>query len=411
MTRAAYGVGPAAAVLRPRVRPAPAVRPAASKPLRGFNAVLGRALAGTPPRPAASAPPGRPTAAPAPGAAAAPAPGSGVGAAAALGGGPPPAAPTPLRLEDFPRPPGDNGWGIHWIPTLRQPPEVVDRFVREAKEMGIKWVVFLNDDAKVGDNDYLVKRLVENGIMPIMRIYTPNGRPIQGDLAALVRHYTRLGVYYYQLYNEPNLNVENPEGRPDIDRYLDRWVPAARIVAANGGYPGFGALAPGGNMDDLEFLRIALERLIARGEVDALDRAWLSMHNYMFNHPLDYAEDSNGYLKFRWYDRIVREKLGRPMPIIGTEGGAYPGAHEDRRFPPLSPEEQVRRVVDAYRYMDRREPYYFAFSYWVIANEEGGGYDRAFTDHALFRPGGRVSPIVSALKTLAGAARGKEVKH
>jgi hypothetical protein len=45
----------------------------------------------------------------------------------------------------------------------------------------------------------------------------------------------------------------------------------------------------------------------------------------MFNHPLDYAEDSNGYLKFRWYDRIVREKLGRPMPIIGTEGGSLPG--------------------------------------------------------------------------------------
>ncbi len=327
-----------------------------------------------------------------------------------------PAAPgrvgtAPLRLEDFPRPPGDNGWGIHWIPTLRQPPEVVDRFVREAKEMGIKWVVFLNEDARIGDNDYLVKRLVENGIMPIMRIYTPNGRPIQGDLAALVRHYVRLGVYYYQLYNEPNLSVENPEGRPDVDKYLDRWVPAARVVAHNGGYPGFGALAPGGNMDDLEFLRIALDRLVARGEADALDRAWLSMHNYMFNHPLDYAEDSNGYLKFRWYDRIIREKLGRPMPIIGTEGGAYPGAHEDKRFPPLSEAEQVRRVVDAYRYMDRREPYYFAYSYWIIANEEGGGYDRAFTDHALFKSGGRVSPIVSALKALAAQGHGKEVKH
>jgi len=150
---------------------------------------------------------------------------------------------------------------------------------------------------------------------------------------------------------------------------------------------------------------------VARGEADALDRAWLSMHNYMFNHPLDYAEDSNGYLKFRWYDRIIREKLGRPMPIIGTEGGAYPGAHEDKRFPPLSEAEQVRRVVDAYRYMDRREPYYFAYSYWIIANEEGGGYDRAFTDHALFKSGGRVSPIVSALKALAAQGRGKEVKH
>lgn len=302
-------------------------------------------------------------------------------------------------MAEFPKPPGDNGRGMHWVPITHTAEDVVDRFVKEAREMKIKWMVILNDDANIGGNDYLVRRLVENGIMPVMRIYTPNGRPIQGDLEAMVRHYKALGVYYYQLYNEPNLNVENPDGVPNVDRYLDRWIPAAKKVAAAGGLPGLGALAPGGNFDDIEFLKQTLDRIKQRGEVSVLDNAWLSMHNYTLNHPLDYAKDSNGFLKFKWYDAIVREKLGRQMPIIGTEGGTHVGSSDDKTFPPIDEAKQVDMVTGAYRYMKNREPYNFAYTYWIIANEAGGGADTAFSHQALFKRDG-VSPLVDALKKL-----------
>ncbi len=82
-----------------------------------------------------------------------------------------------IPLEAFPRPIGDNGWGIHWIPTVKQDPGVVDRFISQVNAMHIKWVVFLNDGSNIGDNDYLVDRLVESGIMPVMRIYRSNSRP------------------------------------------------------------------------------------------------------------------------------------------------------------------------------------------------------------------------------------------
>ncbi|MCL5264138.1 MAG: hypothetical protein M1343_02910 [Chloroflexi bacterium] len=304
-----------------------------------------------------------------------------------------------MALSDFPRPEGDNGRGMHWVPTLSSSNAVVDRFVREAKEMKIKWMVILNDDAKIGANDYLVKQLVANGIMPIMRIYTPNGKPVQGDIGALVKHYRSLGVYYYQLYNEPNLNVENPDGIPNVDRYLDRWLPAAKAVTEAGGYPGLGALSPGGNFDDTQFLSQTLDRIKQRGEVATLDKAWLSMHNYTLNHPLDYAKDSNGFMKFKWYDAIVREKLGRQMPIIGTEGGTHIGSADDRTFPAINEARQIEMVTGAYRYMKKREPYNFAYTYWIIANEEGGGADTAFSHQALFKRGGQ-SPLVDALKKL-----------
>ncbi|MCS7220777.1 MAG: hypothetical protein RML36_09630 [Anaerolineae bacterium] len=286
----------------------------------------------------------------------------------------------PLALSEYPQPAGNNGRGLHWIPTTSSSPAVVDRFVAEAQRMGVRWVTFLNRGTEIGANDYLVKRLVEAGIMPVMRIYTDAGAPIEGDLAALVRHYRSLGVHYFQLYNEPNLRVENGGRMPDVKRYLDLWLPAARIVAANGGLPGFGALSPQGDVDDLTFLQEALRQIKARGATDALNRAWLSVHNYGVD-----------YLRVRRYDEILRQELGRSLPQIGTEGGVYCGPH-------LSEEEQVRILADAYRYMRHREPYYLAYTYWVIANALGGGHDPAWESQALFRVDGKVSPLVAILQ-------------
>ena len=305
-----------------------------------------------------------------------------------------------MALSEFPKPVGDNGRGIHWVPTTHSSSDVVDRFVHEAVDMKMKWAVILNEGTDVGGNDYLVQQLVKNGIMPVMRVYTPEGSQIQGDLGALVRHYKAMGVSYFQLYNEPNLNEENGGANPDIDKYLDKWIPAARAVTEAGGLPGFGALAPGGNMDDMEFLRIALDRIKARGQTDVLDKAWLAMHNYTLNHPLDYTKDSNGFLKFKFYDQMIREKLGRSMPIIGTEGGTHVGAQNDGEYPEISEAKQVDMVQGAYNYMKNRDPYNFAYSYWVIANEEGGGTEPKFSKQALFQPD-KISPVVDALKRLS----------
>ncbi|GAB4564770.1 MAG: hypothetical protein Kow0047_14760 [Anaerolineae bacterium] len=290
----------------------------------------------------------------------------------------------PWSLADYPQPANNNGRGIHWIPTVRSSPEVVDRFVAEAQRMGIRWVTFLNEGTRIGDNDYLVKKLVQAGIMPVLRVYTDAGAQIEGDLGAMVRHYRALGVHYFQLYNEPNLRVENGGQAPDVKRYVDRWVAAARTVIANGGLPGFGALSPQGDVDDLTFLRQALEEIKARGDLDVLDRAWLSVHNY-----------GADYLRVRQYDQIVRDVLGRSLPQIGTEAGIYVDGQ-------ISLDQQVRILSDAYGYMARREPYYLAYTYWIIANQLGGGHDPAWEHQALFRADGWVSPLVDILRSQSG---------
>ena len=307
-------------------------------------------------------------------------------------------ASTTWTLDTYPRPVEDTGRGIHWVPTNKSSNETVDRFVGEAKDMKASWVVFLNDGAQVGDNDYLVKKLTESGIEPVMRIYSSGVGSIGGDIEGMVRHYKSMGVNYFQIFNEPNLAVENRGEKPDVNRYLDNWIPLARRVTAAGGLPGFGALAPGGDVDDLAFLRDSLKGIKARGATDTLDHAWLSMHNYTGNRPVGDTSDSNGFLKFRWYDRIMRETIGRPLPVIGTEGGAYAGNQSDRRFAAMSPDQARDSMANSMAYMNgKQEPYLFANTIWVIANAEGGGHDPQWEKHALFS-NGRTNPIVDLLK-------------
>jgi hypothetical protein len=276
---------------------------------------------------------------------------------------------------------------MHWIPTTSSSPDVVDRFVAALKAMRIKWIPFLNDGTNIGANDYLVQQLKANGLEPVLRIYTPGLQPVSGpSVGAMVRHYKALGVNYFQIYNEPNHSVENDGQSPDVNRYLDRWIPAAKVVVENGGLPGFGALSPGGEFKDTEFLAQAIDGLRARGELGLLDRAWLASHNYQGDRPL---ADPEGFSRFKVYAEVLQQKLGRLLPIIGTEGGTFVGGPQDEP-------RRIALVTDAYRYMAAREPYNFAYSYWVVANAAGGGHDPAWEWQALIHPDGQ-SPLVDAL--------------
>ncbi|RMG96677.1 MAG: hypothetical protein D6706_09770, partial [Chloroflexi bacterium] len=286
-----------------------------------------------------------------------------------------------IPYQAFPTPPGNNGWGMHWIPTVKQDPAVVDRFVGELVRMHIKWVVFLNEGTNIGDNDYLVDRLVENGIMPVMRVYRSGVLPYDGNLGAMVAHYRARGVYYFQLYNEPNVNDENHQGFANPNQYALTWAAAARDVINNGGLPGIGAFSPGGAYNHYEFLDRTLRALAFNGDQDLLNWAWLSVHNY---HGLRPYDDPDGFLLFRRYDEIVRSHLGRSLPMIGTEGGSYSP----------DPAVQTEFLRFQYTYMRQAEPYFLAFSYWLLANEAGGSFDPRWEWQALFRPG-YVHPVVT----------------
>ena len=304
----------------------------------------------------------------------------------------PAAASGPLALAAYPRPPLDNGLGMHWVPTTSTKPADVDRLMPELRAMNVRWVTLLNDNSNIGKNDYLVGQLKASGIEPVMRVYTNGMEPIQGDLGAMVRHYKERGVNYFQLYNEPNTTVENAGREPDVNRYLDAWLPAARTVAENGGHPGIGALSnsqTAGVQDDVKFMDATLREIVKRGAAGVLDRAWISAHNYSANP----VTDELGLRRANDYNKLATELLGRALPVIGTEGGIAAGAN-------ISEAQQAQQITAAMRHMrDQREPYNFAYSQWVLANQTAGGSDPALESQALIRQN-YTSPLVASLKEL-----------
>jgi hypothetical protein len=369
-----------------------------------------------------------------------------------------PAAPRPgfNPLAAYPRPPADNGRGVHFAPTTNGlHPKVVNYFVAELRQMNIKWLKVLQNDQPQVTNPYLLEQLAQAGIEPVMRVYKPFNEPYR-HLPELVTQASALGVHYFELYNEPNLAGEAGGWRDDesinVDRMVDLWLMAAHDVQAAGGYPGLPPLAGGGAVDDMQFLRQFLAGLQARGQVDMLAGAWLPVHNYFLNHPLAYPadpvnvhdvlltqaeiaahglspaqaqainearrraklpreqggfwvgntidEDSNGFGKFEAYANIFYEQFGFYVPVLGTEGGAIIGAAEDPRYPPVRAQDLTILTLNAYHAMlDDAPPYFFVHMPWLLANAAGEHFDERFEQAAWYKNRqGETLPVVDALK-------------
>jgi hypothetical protein len=369
-----------------------------------------------------------------------------------------PAAPQPdlNPLAAYPRPPADNGRGVHWAPTTQpMPPEIVDYFIPELLPMNIKWVKFLQDDRPEVTHRYLIEQLVANDIEPVMRVYQPFNDPYR-HLPELVSRATDMGVHYFELYNEPNVAGPAggwPEGEsPSVGKMVDLWILAARDIHAAGGHPSLPPLAGGGTVDDMLFLRQFLDGVRARGQAGLLPEAWIPVHNYFLNHPLDYPtdpvnvadvpltaveieardlapeqvetinlarrraklprakggfwvgntidEDSNAFRKFEAYANIFYHRFGYHLPLISTEGGAIAGAAEDPRYPPVRVADVTDLTLAAYHAMlDGAPPYFLAHTPWLLANQAGGHPDERFENAAWYKDReGTVLPVVEALK-------------
>jgi hypothetical protein len=336
------------------------------------------------------------------------------------------------------------------------PPEVVGYFMPELRAMNIRWVKFLQADQPQVTHPYLVEQLVAEGIEPVMRVYQPFNQPY-AHLGELVAQAVSMGVHYFELYNEPNL--AGPAGgwqegqSVNVERLVDLWILAARQVRAAGGHPSLPPLAAGGTVDDLVFLRQFLDGVGARGQTDLLPGAWLPVHNYFFNHPLDYPNDpvnlrseplteaeiaergltpeqvgaidlarrnsrlpralggfwvgdtidadSNAFRKFEAYAHLFFSRFGYYLPVIGSEGGAIMGAAEDPRYPPVTDQDLTQLTLGAYHAMlDRVPAYFLAQISWLLANQAGGNGDERFDEAAWYKDrAGTVLPVVNALKS------------
>lgn len=264
------------------------------------------------------------------------------------------------RLSQFPRPPGDNGRGLHATIDVREVPNhpSISTCLEHLKQFGAKWTVWYAGDE-------LQAQLAANltwqaGIMPVIR---PKAL-IDGASVVWEAYCEELKKNsipcYIQIYNEPGDPREWRSGTPGgYEKFFAaRWVEAANRVIAAGGFPGLQILGKE------EWDAVVLE---AGGSNPLWQKAWFCLHNYGANHPPAYPyddrnqkdhpgatilTDDTAVLNFLEYAKWMQDSLGFTLPIIGGEGGWRWGNEEDSRYPQILEEQHAqyhREMFDWFR--------------------------------------------------------------
>ena len=366
---------------------------------------------------------------------------------------------SPLPLNAFPRPPDDNGLGVHWSTHLyAQTDASTSYFVSELARLNVRWIKLINDGVNGRDYDRTIDELVKRGIMPVLRLYQRCNKPYDPvGLEKIVRHYAPKGVHYYELYNEPNLPGKpggwcQEGGAPQPEYLAQVWADAARTIYLAGGYPSLPSLfapskkSPGWRQD---FFYRFFDAVREQGQESVLYYSWAPIHNYNINHPPDYprddvnltsrpltqaeierhrltseqvvginharaaarepggfyvgdnlTDDSTCFLHFvAWRDQF-HDLFGFDLPLISTEGGATRGSAEDPRYPMVDGRTVAEWTLRQADYMlDQAPDYYFATMTWLLAQHALGYDEPNWEVNAWYHDReGSQEPVVDMLK-------------
>ncbi len=274
-----------------------------------------------------------------------------------------------------PRETGRGVVGVHAAPIL-SPPVNMDFWLDELQAMGVEWLKLL--DGGGTRNVEWIRRLIEAGITPIVRLYQGHQFPgrLNTELIERVSELVSAGVDYFEIANEPNLTDEWEAAWKEkvdyhdsalVSRVASDWWADAKEVIRRGGKPAFPAMAPterGGtnqHFSSVEWARRILMHVAANNGTEFQGylrdgTIWIATHASPFSRPFDYEPNWGSFqddMCLRGYeilrDTCQREFNIKPM-IIATEGGCYSPEHlEDLQWSaPYSEQEWGTRTAELY---------------------------------------------------------------
>ncbi len=158
-------------------------------------------------------------------------------------------------------------------------------------------------------------QMVATGITPIVRLWRPRfGASLYTtDMVRAWKEYMAAGVRWFELYNEPNLEIEWPEGFPPdynnitsvIAPLMTNWLLFAEKIVEMGGYPAFPALAesviPSEDVSSwlIMMLQYLADNFYDRFRAVANGGLWCATHPYFYNH---FYQEASGPLQPRMPD-------------------------------------------------------------------------------------------------------------
>lgn len=337
------------------------------------------------------------------------------------------------RLRTYPRPPQDNGIGLHYHVDLS--PELIQRTVANLKSIRATWTMIYAQDEQLAES--AATACFRAGIMPVVRIGklidegfdpVPYVHALRRALAASdFPHDPAYPPLYVQVYNEPEdwrewlphdkpQGWQMPENWPQI--FGRNWAQQAVRIYDAGGYPGIQVL-------DRDGFDQAVDAIAAMKRRDIWQRAFFVHHNYGENHPPSYPYDARNQqdkpgctilqdyicaLKFQAHASWMQERLGLVLPLIGGEGGWLPGSEEDKRYPKVEPPLHAAYTSEMFQWLrsgvlSNGQPlpdYLFSITAWIAGSWTFQGQN--WWDNPLF-PDGKLTQTIEAMQAIPAFER------
>lgn len=316
----------------------------------------------------------------------------------------------------YPRPENDNGWGVHGPASTNRYGQEFWPLIRDILlETHTKWFLML--DAGDASNIGLAKRLVDLGIMPIVRLYRsqPNPGHLSGGQLEAIKRYLAVGCVYFITNNEPDSPREWSKPMPKnwLEVVVDNAIIDWEHITKAGGIFVFPAFSFGGDRQDIP------QMIVNKGRQDIFERLVWSVHNYSLGRPLLYPEDDvtrngtpipaatynaashykganwcwevsrdevnrqrrelanpqasvltdpTGFRAFEWINQRIVQAVGHSIPIMGTESGQNVHAGDGTaRWPYADPYRASQMTFEQYQYTAQVD-YYYCHCSWLLGH-------------------------------------------
>lgn len=283
-----------------------------------------------------------------------------------------------MRLEEYPRPKNDTGIGFRYYRDTRHYGEDdLDFWMPELKAMGVSWLILLSDCARPIPH-FFIQGLQLNDIEPVIGLHPPTIKPFNQDtLKSVIEAYAQVGVRYLYAYYEPNMMEQwswDDWSQPElVERFMETLIPCLVRMQEAGLCPSLPPLRPGGNYQELAFLKEML-------------KAIRSQKGFLFETLVVCVQapplwEGEGFYTSKRYDRIISGEVGRSLPLLATDNG------------PLEQDEVNAEgvVASAARLEEGLPRYLLNTSFGLLASQEG-------SPGAWYKPDGGRAPAVQALK-------------
>ena len=325
--------------------------------------------------------------------------------------------------------------GFHYFPDTLHYREVdLQTWLPALQDLGASWLVMRSETGRAIP-EYFFQALKQAQIEPLIQFpLALDQMPNLKELETLLDVYARWGARYALLFDRPNTREawsSTAWMQEDlVERFLDRFVPAANLAMQAGMAPVFPALQPGGSYWDTAFLRSALQGMQRRKQDLLLQSLVLSANGWSpAQRSLDWgaggperwpqvrpyhtpagSQDQRGFRIFDWYLATARSVLQEPCPIIMLQAGLPDDPRVIDGAAAWSQEsaqnyEIITRLLDGENVTDPTcaenllEPVpaeVMACTFWLLSADS----NRPHAAQAWFRADGKAHPAIDKLRAL-----------